>query len=571
MSRQLVDPPNERSGDRPPATRRAFLGAAAGLAGAGLLGACSSSGRTAATASCVSSLKIPAKTPPHRPGEIVSAVKGTPTAWTAYPKPYKSMSGTPGSGGTVSTFQILYAAPPTPMSKNRWWQELNKRLGVTIKPNLAPSDSYGTKLQTLAAGGSFPDITYINFAAAPGADAFERIVSEGAFNDLTPYLTGSALEEFPNLQLFPEYVWKDSAFQGRIYGVPRPEPSINSTIPLYRRDWAQKLRVDNPKNADDVYTMFVAFSKEDPNGDGKQNTWGLDSFHPELWNMMFRVPNNWRVEKDGKLVNAIETEEYKEALNFANRLWKGGAFYPDAATVTPTQMLNMFHGNRVGTNTQGLTVEMQMIQQQQAAIHAKTPSEAGYYPFLPPGHDGGKATTIHQPGYWGFAGIPSRIKDKAKIKELLHIIEYYSAPFGSEEFTFMTYGIEGWTFKYDKNGNPTPLNNNKAANDMALVYLTETFEIAYYFPGADGLPTLAQQITEQAISQSVDDPTTGLYSPTQVTKAATLSAMQTDYFNAIVMGRKPVSAVDDLRSSWKSQGGDQIRSEYQKALKKCQA
>lgn len=571
MSGQPVDRQYQQPSEGRPASRRAFLGAAAGLAGAGLLGACSSAGRSVGTASCVSGLKIPAKTPPHRPGEIISSVKGNPIAWTSYPKPYRSISGTPGSGGTVSTFQILYAAPPTKLSKNRWWQELNKRLGVTIQPNLAPSDSYGTKLQTLAASGSFPDITYINFLAAPGADAFQKTVSEGAFNDLTSYLTGSALEEFPNLQLFPEYTWKDASFEGKIYGVPRPEPQIHSTLPLYRRDWARKLGVDEPKNANDVMAMFVAFAKEDPNGDGKKNTWGLDTFHPEIWNMMFRVPNNWRREKSGKLVNAIETEEYKEALHFASKLWKAGAFYPDAATVTPTQSLNLFFANQTGTDTQGLTVEMQMIEQRQAQLHQESLTHPAFYPFLPPGHDGGKGSTILELGCWGFAGIPSRIKDKGKIKELLHIIEYYSAPFGSEEFTFMTYGIEGWNFKYDKNGAPVALNNNKAANDMSLCYLTETFEIAYFFPTDPGLPKLAQDITAEALERAVPDPTAGLYSPTQVSKGSSLTQMQTDYYNAIVMGRKPLSALDEWRSSWKSQGGDQIRREYQQALKKCAA
>jgi hypothetical protein len=33
-----------------------------------------------------------------------------------------------------------------------------------------------------------------------------------------------------------------------------------------------------------------------------------------------------------------------------------------------------------------------------------------------------------------------------------------------------------------------------------------------------------------------------------------------------VLGRQPVSSVDDVISQWKSQGGDQMRTEFQQAI-----
>ena len=34
----------------------------------------------------------------------------------------------------------------------------------------------------------------------------------------------------------------------------------------------------------------------------------------------------------------------------------------------------------------------------------------------------------------------------------------------------------------------------------------------------------------------------------------------------VVLGRAPVSSIDQLISDWKSQGGDQIRSEFEQAI-----
>jgi putative aldouronate transport system substrate-binding protein len=39
-----------------------------------------------------------------------------------------------------------------------------------------------------------------------------------------------------------------------------------------------------------------------------------------------------------------------------------------------------------------------------------------------------------------------------------------------------------------------------------------------------------------------------------------------DGVNQILFGRSPVSSLDGLVSSWRSNGGDQIRSEYEKAF-----
>ena len=62
------------------------------------------------------------------------------------------------------------------------------------------------------------------------------------------------------------------------------------------------------------------------------------------------------------------------------------------------------------------------------------------------------------------------------------------------------------------------------------------------------------------------DPVQGLYSNTDSTKGAVLRQMITDRTQAILMGHAPMSDYDQLIADWRSQGGDQIRAEYQQAL-----
>jgi putative aldouronate transport system substrate-binding protein len=545
--------------------RRLFLSGSVGATLA--LAAGCGNGQTGSdtTAACVSQLTFPKSTAKPRPAEIKSKVPGTPVAWKSYPKPYVTMPDPPGKGGTVTTFQILYSSPPP--QNNPWWQEYNKRLGVTIQPTLAASPDYGSKLLTLAASGSFPDLTYINFAA--GASGFEKFLTQGAFHDLTSYLTGDSLKQFPNLQTIPALTWKGSSFQGKVFGVPYPIQPVNGQLGMYRKDWAQKLGVDNPKNAQEVMDMFVAFATEDPDGDGKRDTYGLDTLRQGMWMGMFRAPNNWRLKKDGSLEKDMETDEYRAVLEFTHKLWQKGAVYPDALTAGVNKLQTLLHAGKVGFFTQGGWGFFGNQPNTDYTLTKQTDPKANCAPWLPPGHDGGKPGMALGPASWGFGGIPTTIKDEKKIVELIHIMEYCAAPFGSEEFTFMYKGIEGKMFHY-VNGSPVGVTGDARNWANGLNYLCGQQEVNYFYANQPGEAQLMQKYQEQQLETAIADPTMGLYSPTWVQNAGPLVQMESDAFQSIAVGNKPMSYLDEVIDTWKKQGGDKARKEFQDALQKCQ-
>ena len=65
---------------------------------------------------------------------------------------------------------------------------------------------------------------------------------------------------------------------------------------------------------------------------------------------------------------------------------------------------------------------------------------------------------------------------------------------------------------------------------------------------------------------AITDPSVGLYSPTNATKGANLTQAMTDGVNQILFGRADVSTLDGLVKTWRSNGGDQIRGEYEDAF-----
>src|SRR5690606_13986699 len=127
---------------------------------------------------------------------------------------------------------------------------------------------------------------------------------------------------------------------------------------MYRKDWATELGHPEPaKNADEMLEMLVAFNKGKHRNNRKQETWGLASLSHGigLAHQMFRVPNEWRLQADGSLVHEIETDEYDAATEYLVRLWKSGAFHPDAATLPVLDAQSMYQDGRFGLLPAGFT------------------------------------------------------------------------------------------------------------------------------------------------------------------------------------------------------------------------
>ncbi|MGC4105652.1 MAG: hypothetical protein QM753_04745 [Thermomicrobiales bacterium] len=57
-----------------------------------------------------------------------------------------------------------------------------------------------------------------------------------------------------------------------------------------------------------------------------------------------------------------------------------------------------------------------------------------------------------------------------------------------------------------------------------------------------------------------------VFSQSNVDNGSALNQLGMDGISSIVTGRQSIESLDDLINQWKSQGGDQIRQEFQEAL-----
>jgi putative aldouronate transport system substrate-binding protein len=74
-----------------------------------------------------------------------------------------------------------------------------------------------------------------------------------------------------------------------------------------------------------------------------------------------------------------------------------------------------------------------------------------------------------------------------------------------------------------------------------------------------------QEHFQALLAAGVADPSIGLYSDTDQAHGVTLNQMIFDRVLGIAAGHAPMSDLDQLVKDWRSQGGDSVREEFQKA------
>jgi len=541
-------------------------GASGAAATPGIAGTSSVGSPTAASASTGISL-TPAALPDAN-GKIPGGSASVPDAYLQAPAPFKTMQTPPGRNGSkVTAMYLAYNPPPSAKSDNTYWQELEKRLNVSFEPVIAPAGTaYAEKVAAFAAGGDFPDITTVDLEQAPDIG---RIVQQGAFTELSSYLTGDALKEYRNLATFPPQIWKNASIGGKLYGVPRPQ-FIQSRALAYRLDWAEKFGPAPPTTAEEFFNLMVKFVKNDPDGNGQADTYGLastitgDPYCLGYLQWMFRVPNQWRRNADGTLTYYIETDEFRQMLAFAQRLYTAGIYHPDAATITTSQGKDLFNAGKVGCALDGIGA---LPGNTGFRTKAKTTNPAARVgAMIPPSPDGKAAVTYNRPGFFATSSIPIKVgRDPERVKELLRVVDWFAAPSFSDENIFKNYGIEG--VHHTLKDGVRILNDNGKAQIADFSNLSNGPITLCYTNGQPDDAVFMQTLVRNLAALGIDNPTTGYYSATNATKTGELTRLHIDRTSAMVQGRDPLTALEAYVKDWRGRGGDAIRKEYETAIK----
>lgn len=543
-------------------SRRNFLGSGVslGLAGAalpGLLAACGSSGSGGQSA--VGHATLPASVPPQMPTpQVPGDAAGVRNGYWQYPAQLRqSVHETPGRGGTVTSLLITYSAPPTPLSHNTYWQQFNKNLGVDFQPTAVAEADFRSKLPTVMASNDLPDV--MNMYPYGGVSHLIQFL-EKKCQDLTPYLSGGAAKAYPNLAALGDFTWSSQVMNGRLWGLPNPEGVFYVNL-FILQNLADQVGISTPRNVDEFERLMKGLNR--PN----QGRWALGASANSNYNLaffynLFGVPNSWAVDKKGHFTKDLETEGAREAIAYIRKLFVDGVFHPDANNMSTVQSKNAFASGQIAAYQDGFGAYPGLWKQIQ-----QTRPDNTMRVVVPFGHNGGKGQYSFRNGTFGVTVFKKA--SKARIEELLRVANYIAAPFGTVESSFMTNGVKDVDHTLDAHGNPTITAQGTAEMQLPLFFFTNAnpVDVSPQFP--DYIKATHED-EQRLVPIGLHDPTVGLYSETVQDKGANLSTMINDQVSAIISGRAPMSSFSSLVRSWRSEGGEQMRTEYQKAYEAAQ-
>jgi putative aldouronate transport system substrate-binding protein len=495
---------------------------------------------------------------PDFPG---SADGTMPPGYLNYPRdPVRSAARPVGRGEDVTALMYTTQSAPTPTEQNVAWQRINQELGVNMKFPIIQLADYPTRLNTTIASGSLPDL--LSLGAGNGS-AIANLTDflQSQCTDLSPFLSGDAVKEYPNLANLPTFAWRNAVFNGKLYAVPAVRTSISAAITFGKGKLFETIGGIHFGNADDFLHAMRQLTVP-----GSQ--WGLGATSGAPTNGIpgiatyflesFGAPNIWR-EVNGRLTKDWETDEFKAAIAYVRQLWDEGVIHPDAPSATVNQAAQGFYGGRYALWTNGLTIGDVAWNRAYAQD-----SSFGMRAVAPFSHDGtSRPAHFLGPGTALLTVLKKGNDDQVKLS--LGILNYLAAPFGTHEFRLVWYGVEGIEFDSDSNGNP--IVSQKGAPDLFIPWpnIASPASVLYNASSPDYARVMHADVSPiQAMG--IQNPVVGLYSKTNAQRASVLNQAMGDGLLGITFGRAAMSTYDQLVANWRSQGGDQVRGEFELAL-----
>lgn len=229
---------------------------------------------------------------------------------------------------------IIPKTPGETIENNRWLKLYKDQLGIDIKYDWVvrggyQEDNYNNKINVTIASGNLPDVMPVN------AYQLMQLSESGMIEDMTAYYNKYASSLTKNIYTQAGQSILDSAMvDGRLMAIPNADDSIESAQFLWiRSDWLKKLGLKPPKTMDELVQISHAFTKNDPDGNGKDDTYGI-AITKYLYNTCMGLegffagyhayPNFWFKDKSGKFTYGSIQPETKVALKKISEMYKDG-------------------------------------------------------------------------------------------------------------------------------------------------------------------------------------------------------------------------------------------------------
>jgi len=326
-------------------------------------------------------------------------------------------------------------------NNNPYLQFIEDATGVNITLIVPQTNGYQETLNTIMNSSDQPDLIQT-------ADPLwvYRQVTEQALLPLDDLIASYAPELF---QIFPKEAWEAVTFNGQIYAIPSLNEVSGNEVIYARKDWLDALGLEPPRTLEQYYEVMYAFTYNDPDQNGADDTYGLTIIPSGLSRTApffgaFGVPRGlnqigmWK-EEDGKLVYSGILPETKNALAYLAKLYGDGILDREFILNKLSSFKDKIINGRVGLfsaawyDTRGPILEN--MKQDPKAEWIRLEYPVGY---------NGESGTAEYDLIQSYSVIPKGSSHAKEVLEVLHFI-------AGEGYRELKLGFEGevWTKQSD--------------------------------------------------------------------------------------------------------------------------
>lgn len=331
---------------------------------------------------------------------------------------------------------------------------IREKLNIDLKLSAEPSNEtdQDVKIQAAGAANSLPDVFMVN------RPVLTNLVKQGLVANLD-----EIYEMMPNrtAKYHDANSIKHATIDGHNYGMAVPSSSQGIEGLIIRKDWLDNLGLEIPTTLDELYDVMYAFTYNDPDGNGRNDTYGYGAFiesnstfkgYPgaRMWPLMgaFDVTGMWSLEADS-LGLTIYKPEFYDFMVFLRGLIKDGVIDPNWMTYKKDDFRAAWKQGKFG-----------MMYEQWAALSA----ESNYAPFdknfpegewvvinPPVGPNGESATGALDKSYRIYAVSQKAVKE-GKLEAIARLFDWMGT---DEAYMLLGYGTEGVNYVLNEKGQPS--------------------------------------------------------------------------------------------------------------------
>ena len=325
-----------------------------------------------------------------------------------------------------------------------------------------------------------------------------------------------------------------------------------------------------PHTIEDLGKVAKAFAEGDPTGTGKSVTGFID--REESFKVGFRslagyfgAGETFQLDDSGTIIPAIISDPWKEAMEWYRGVFEAGGVNQEFITTQKENQQQAIAQDKGGIVVTGLFEAKNYV----ALAESINPDTSVEWTLINDITFEDVPRRIVSDTGGGVGGLLALSTQTVKTEEdVRRVLGYADALMTEEAHGLMTNGIEGTHYEIDGDGAVTIIDQGLWEQEVQPYSSSRLAENAFTYKSSDPYVNLANEMMEESSQYAITNPVQSLNSETFNSQWATIEQTIQDAYNNFMMGQASMADYESAIETVRSQGLDDIISEYTEAYEK---